>query len=200
MPYRNALAPTPVNQLAEMAQQNLTMPEALLYRLYRSNPVLNSTPITFRGQGVPDNAGLESFPAGESGSSKYPRPSNLPIDRGGIELSENKKPVSPRDVVADWAGHIGNDPNDPSYNIKLADIYSRFAQSLDPKLLQKRYEYDVANQGEKRPFDIWARLSGIPAMFRGYTFNQWPDEFNNKVFTPEQKRIMDEARSHLGMR
>jgi hypothetical protein len=202
---QNALAPPIQNMLYRVNQaqemDGLTMPQRYMYQLYRSKPQLAQTPITFQkpNEQMINGAGLESWPIGEEGSSDIRRPMSLPISRGGIQMNPERL-TSAKDVVADWAGHIANNPDEPAFDPKLADIYSRFVQSLDPKLLKKRYEYDVANGGETRPFATWANSSGIPALFRGYTFNQWPNEFNNKVFSPEQKRIMDEARSHLGMR
>lgn len=201
---QNALAPPIQNMLYRINQaqemDGLTMPQRYMYQLYRSRPQLAQTPITFQkpNEKMIKDAGLESWPIGEEGG-EIPRPRGLPISRGGIQINPERL-VSAKDAVGDWAGHIANNPDEPTFDPKLADIYSRFVQSLDPKFLKDRYEYDVANEGENRPFATWASSSGIPALFRGYTFDQWPDEFNNKVFTAKQKRIMDEARSHLGMR
>ena len=187
-----------INQAREM--EGLTMPQRYMYQLYRSRPQLSQTPIAFQKPNdlMAEGAGLESWPINEEGGD-IPRPAGLPMDRGGIQIGSGR-PVSAKDAVADWAGHIGNNPNEPSFDPKLAGIYSRFSQSLSPEFLKMRYEDEKANRGEKRPFETWASSSGIPALFRGYTFNQWPDEFNNRVFSPEQKGIMDEARTHLGMR
>ena len=179
--------------------QGLDMQQRHMYQLYRSKPQLAQTPIVFQkpNEQLAGGAGLESWPMGEEGGS-IPRPAGLPIGRGGIQMGRGQ--VSTNDALADFASHIGNNPNEPAFDPKLASIYSKFSQSLDPEFLKMRYKDDVVNRGEDRPFETWASSSGIPALFRGYTFNQWPDEFNNKVFSPKQKSIMDEARTHLGMR
>ena len=186
-----------INQEREM--QGLDMQQRHMYQLYRSKPQLAQTPIVFQkpNEQLAGGAGLESWPMGEEGGS-IPRPAGLPIGRGGIQMGRGQ--VSTNDALADFASHIGNNPNEPAFDPKLASIYSKFSQSLDPEFLKMRYKDDVVNRGEDRPFETWASSSGIPALFRGYTFNQWPDEFNNKVFSQKQKSIMDEARTHLGMR
>ena len=185
-----------INQEREM--QGLDMQQRHMYQLYRSKPQLAQTPIVFQkpNEQLAGGAGLESWPMGEEGGS-IPRPAGLPIGRGGIQMGRGQ--VSTNDALADFASHIGNNPNEPAFDPKLASIYSKFSQSLDPEFLKMRYKDDVVNRGEDRPFETWASSSGIPALFRGYTFNQWPDEFNNKVFSPKQKSIMDEARTHLGI-
>ena len=37
----------------------------------------------------------------------------------------------------------------------------------------------------------------MPGLFRGYAFEQWPKEFNDRVYTPEQKQMLDEMVQHL---
>lgn len=188
-----------VNQEREM--QGLNMQQRHMYQLYRSKPQLAQTPIVFQkpNEQMAGGAMLESWPIGEEGGA-IPRPAGLPMDRGGIQMGMLRAPTSVNDALADFASHIGNNPNEPAYDPKLASIYSRFAQSLNPAFLKSRYEDAKANRGEKRPFEVFSTASDIPALFRGYTFNQWPDEFNNKAFSPKQKSIMDEARTHLGLR
>ena len=206
----NKLAPPSKNEMYRINQaremEGLDMQQRHMYQLYRSKPQLAQTPIVFQKpyeKMATDAQGrvaqLESWPIGEEGGA-IPRPAGLPMGRGGIQMGMLRAPTSVNDALGDFASHIGNNPNEPAFDPKLASIYSKFSQSLDPKFLKTRYEDAVVNRGETRPFEVFSTASDIPALFRGYTFNQWPDEFNNKVFSPKQKSIMDEARTHLGMR
>src|SRR5229473_6267124 len=67
--------------------------------------------------------------------------------------------------------------------------YDSFSQSRTKEQKDRlidQYLYARRNEGEKRPYADWEKISGIPAYFRGYAFKQWPDEFNAKAYTPEQ--------------
>ena len=119
------------------------------------------------------------------------RPAELPAGRVGVEVFNPQTKTS--DLLADYVSHyaVQNDP-------KLKPLYDAFASTLDNKMMQERYQWDVKHEGEKRPFEDWAKASGIPAVFRGYTFRQWPDQFNNRFYTPAQKQILDRIRALVG--
>jgi hypothetical protein len=40
-------------------------------------------------------------------------------------------------------------------------------------------------------------MTGLPAYFRGYAFKQWPDEFNERAYTPEQREMFDRMMNQL---
>lgn len=136
---------------------------------------------------------LESYAAGEEGTPQAPRPTSIPMNQFGVQVINPK--TTPQDVMADYVSHyaVNNDP-------KLQPVYQQLLKSFDPKLMQERYMWDVKNSGEKRPFDQWLQMSGAPAMMRGYVFNQWPKEFQQKIYTPEQVKIMDQMKSIMGLK
>ena len=119
------------------------------------------------------------------------RPANLPLGKVGVENYDPNTKTS--DLLADYVSHhaVQNDP-------KLKPLYDAFASTLDNKVMQERYQYDVAHEGEKRSFEDWAKASGVPAVFRGYTFRQFPEQFNNRFYSPTQKQILNQIRSLVG--
>ena len=100
----------------------------------------------------------------------------------------------PIDVLGDYVSHYGVQA-DP----KLKELYSGFAGSLDPKMMQERYQYHVKNFGEKRPYDQWYQATGLPEMFRGYTFNQWGKDAA-RMYTPQQLDYLNQVRQYLGVK
>ena len=99
--------------------------------------------------------------------------------------------TTPLDILGDYASHYGVD-TDP----QLKALYAQFAGQLDPKAMQERYQYHTQNLGENRPYEQWMQMTGLPEMFRGYTFNQWQDAA--KMYTPEQLQTLNAVRSYLG--
>jgi hypothetical protein len=136
---------------------------------------------------------LEFYPPGEEGTKEEPRPKNIPLDQVGIQVRSTK--TRPIDILADYVSHhaVNVDP-------KLQQPYQQFSKSLDPAMMQKRYQWSVQNEGEKRPFDQWAQASGIPSMFRGYTFGQWSPQDVKRMYSPEQLKILDTVRQYLGVK
>ena len=136
---------------------------------------------------------LEYYAPGEAGSADAPRPKGLQLDKPGIEIYSNK--TTPLDVLGDVTSHylIHNDP-------VVKNVYSNLAASITPhqmEILKGQYDYAMKNEGEKRPFEQWLQMSGLPAFLRGYAFKQWPDEFNEKVYTPQQKQMLDGMMKYL---
>jgi len=101
--------------------------------------------------------------------------------------------TTPLDILGDYASHYGVD-TDP----QLKALYAQFAGQLDPKAMQERYQYHTQNLGENRPYEQWMQMTGLPEMFRGYTFNQWQDAA--KMYTPEQLQTLNAVRSYLGIK
>lgn len=135
---------------------------------------------------------LEYWSATEPGTDSYRRPSALPLGKPGIEIQNPA--TRPIDVAADLVSHqlVETDP-------PLIDYYQQFQKSLTPQqggLLQDQYKH-AQSEGETRPFDSWKQHSGLPAYFRGYAFNQWPDEFNRRAYTPEQRTMFDQMLNYL---
>ena len=63
--------------------------------------------------------------------------------------------------------------------------------------MQEQYAYyqQHPEYKESRPYEEWLKASGMPAYFRGYTFNQWDDA--KDMYTPEQLKILDAVQSYL---
>ena len=100
------------------------------------------------------------------------------------------------DVLGDYVSHYGVE-QDP----QLAQMYQQFAGQLDPAMMQQRYQYHTQNLGETRPYQEWYNMTGLPEMFRGYTFKQWGDDQEAKgMYTPQQLQTLDLVRQYLGIK
>ena len=136
---------------------------------------------------------LEFYSPEETGSPEYPRPQNIPLGRVGVQVFDPK--TRPIDILADYVSHYGVE-NDPY----LSERYQQFQQSFTPEQqqrLQEQYAYyqQHPEYKESRPYEEWLKASGMPAYFRGYTFNQWDDA--KDMYTPEQLKILDAVQSYL---
>lgn len=130
---------------------------------------------------------LEFWPPNEPGDDKYPRPSMFPLDQPGVEVrNPNTRPM---DIAGDIVSHHLAQ-SDPQFKA----IYDQFEQSLTPRqrtTLKQQYGYAQQNEGETRPYDQWYGASGLPAYFRGYTFQQWPD--SQDMYTGDQRKLLDQV-------
>jgi len=138
---------------------------------------------------------LETWLPGDPGSAREPRPAQIPQQGVGVEVFDRN--VTPQDVYADVASHYLR-TNDPT----LHAYYTHFAQSLTPEQeqrLQDDYQWSRQHEGTTAPYDQWLRNVRLPAYFRGYVFRQWPQQFNNKVFTPQQRALLDQVRGYLNV-
>ncbi|MDE2105179.1 MAG: hypothetical protein KGL39_48575, partial [Patescibacteria group bacterium] len=130
----------------------------------------------------------EFWPPGETGSKSTPRPTSIPLNSPGITVYSDK--VRPIDILGDTVSHYLVNTN-PTYQ----KFYKDFADSVTPqqeKMLKDQYNWAIVHEGEKRPYAEWRKVSGLPAYFRGYAFKQWPDEFNQKNYTPGQRKLLDQ--------
>lgn len=149
-----------------------------------------------RDQGVVGVQGtgpmMESWPVNEPGAPGRPRPAGIPLDKFGVEYRDNDRPL---DILGDVVSHhmIDKDPVIKKY-------YENFTASLNDdqrQRLQEQYQYAQQNEGETRPYEQWEEKSGLPAYFRGYPFQQWPDEVNQQAYTPEQRDHLDRMMNYL---
>jgi hypothetical protein len=174
-------------------------PSSLLDQARQQYPILNKEEIQYKvSPGRSDSNMLESWPPDEPGDENYKRPGEFPLDKFGIEVfSEKTRPI---DILADVVSHrlINTDP-------KIKEFYSDFKNSITPhqeEILRDQYEHAKEHEGEKRPYEQWKEMTGLPAFFRGYPFQQWPDDFNKRAYTPEQLKkldaMMDYLRGHEG--
>ena len=128
---------------------------------------------------------LESWPADETGTPEHPRPPEFPLGQQGMEVYNPK--TRPIDLMGDAASHfmINSDPT-------IAQHYKTFQQSLEPwqhTNLQDQYNFEKQFSGEDRPYEDWLQRSGLPAYFRGYAFDQWPNA--HEMYTPQQLQNFD---------
>ncbi len=156
-------------------------------------PVLQKLNLNYKYNPTPNRGFLEFWPSDEPGSDDYRRPNEFPLGKPGLEVFDpNTKPI---DIMGDVASHYLRD-NDP----KVKGYYDNFINSMSGKqnaILQDQYDYAKKNEGETRPFEQWRESVGLPAYFRGYAFKQWPEEFNAKAYSPEQRRSFDEMMRYL---
>jgi hypothetical protein len=144
--------------------------------------------------GAPNGSNmLEYWPPGEPGDAQRPRPPGIPLGSAGVELYSDK--VRPLDVLGDVVSHqlVNTDP-------KIGDYFAKFTGSLSNEQrgrLQEQYRYAQQNEGETRPYAEWEKAVGMPAYFRGYPFQQWPAEFNEKAYSPEQRNLLDGMMQYL---
>lgn len=130
-----------------------------------------------------DDRKIEFWPPGEKGTKEHPRPKGLPLNRPGVELFG--KNVKPSDVAADIVSHYLVH-TDPALKAEYGNFVRSFATPEAQARLRKDYEWAQKNEGEKRPFTKWAAETRIPAYFRGYVFQQWPESAYKEMYSPEQ--------------
>jgi hypothetical protein len=134
---------------------------------------------------------LEFWPSNEMGTPDAPRPKEFKPGQLGLEVYDPK--TRPIDILGDVASHhlVQTDPT-------MKAFYDQFAQSLTPEqmaTLKQQYQYAKQNEGETRPYEQWHEKTGLPAYFRGYAFDQWPD--SQSMYTPAQLKMFDRMMTHL---
>ena len=156
-------------------------------------PILRNPNIVYMDTPDPKNPNkLEAWPPGESGTLTASRPKDIPIDKYGIQTFHDVRPI---DVLGDVVSHflVQSDPT-------LKDYYSRFEKSLTPEQearIKHDYSYAREHERERRPYNQWRAASRLPAYFRGYAFQQWPQDFTSHVYTPEQRQMFDQMMQYL---
>jgi hypothetical protein len=178
-------------------QDGQVIPNNAFEQALQQYPILQKVGVKGVYTNTPGKYGdIESWQPGEPGTTGYERPKDIPLDAFGVQVFGGGK-TKPIDVLADVASHymVNTDPTMKQY-------YQEFKDSLTPRQkekLQRDYQYDK-ERGEKRPFDQWAEASRLPSFFRGYTFNQWPEEFTSKLFNKDQIQLFNKVRDYLGVK
>lgn len=150
-------------------------------------PYLKDKPIEFKYTPMQgEDRQLEFYPPEET-----QRPEYFPMGKPAIEVFNPM--VRPIDILGDYVSHYGVKA-DP----QLQALYGQFTGALDPQIMQQRYQYHQQNFGEKRPYEQWAEMTGVPEMFRGYTFGQWQDA--ERMYTPAQLNILNQVKKYLGIK
>ncbi len=167
-------------------------PATVVDQAHAQFPILKRLGVSYtQSPGRSDNF-LEFWPSDEPGDASFKRPAALPMGKPGIELY--RKDTRPIDIMGDVASHylVGKDP-------VVTQVYNQFSQTLQPwqeQNLRAQYDYAKKSEGEKRPYEQWKQVSGLPAYFRGYAFQQWGPEAK-KYYTPEQLRLFDAMVGYL---
>ena len=135
---------------------------------------------------------LEFYNEDEPGFGDTPRPEGIPMGQVGLEIRDPN--VRPIDVLGDYVSHyaVYNDP-------KLKPLYDEFIKTIPERQQRDRYNYAVENFGEDRPYEDWKEMSGDPGMLRGYVFDQFPKDELNKIYSPEQIKLLDQIKDYLGI-
>lgn len=133
----------------------------------------------------PDDDGriLEFYPPGEEDSFD---PDHYAIETFGSAAR-----------VLDVAGEVASHYLVKGHDLTMVNYYTRFARSLNYEQhahLVEQYQYAVDNNGEERPYETWKTVSGLPAYFRGWPFQQgWPPSF----YTAKQRTLLDNMMRYL---
>jgi hypothetical protein len=168
----------------------------LLEAAKKEYPILDQYDIGYKyspKQDIEKYGGLEFFPSDEPGSPERPRPKEFPVGKPLVEVYDPK--TRPIDMLGDITSHylIYEDPEVKQY-------YDQFQNSLNIgqyDRLRNQYQFAKQNFGEKRPYEQWYETSGLPGYFRGYAFQQWPEDFNEIAYTPEQRAMFDKMMQYL---
>ena len=188
------------NPMAQTAMEKAKEPNRYEQAL-QMYPKLSSVPISYK-ESLTDNKDvpfLEFWPKGETGSLDRPRPKDIDPNNLGVEVY--KPTTRPEDVAGDIVSHhmVNTDPT-------LKKIYSNFENSLDDgqkKDLKRQYVDEVIrmkkeNPKEKTPtYKEWYDRSGLPSLFRGYTFKQWSPQEIIEAYRPDQLQMFDKVNEYL---
>lgn len=183
----------PQNQTMGRLAQALSQPN-VIDQAQQQYPALGNLGLVGQvRQGQTDGRKVEFWPPNEPGNQQYPRPQDIPMGRPGVEVfDQNLRPI---DVLGDVTSHylMQTDP-------KVQGYYNQFQQSLNDDQrgrLREQYDWYQKNAGEQRPYDQWESNTGLPAYFRGYAFQQWPQDFNERAYTPDQRQMFDQMINYL---
>jgi hypothetical protein len=193
------------NSVAQALAANppIQQPPNLLQQAQEQYPVLKNYDYGYTENFRPNAGYLEHWEPGDAGvapnsptSLDSLRPQALPLDKPGLEIRDpNTRPI---DILADITSHhlINVDP-------VVKGAYQDLQNSMTPQqqaMLQDQYQYAQKNEGETGSFEDWKQRAGLPGFLRGYTFQQWPKEFNDKAYTPEQRANLDNLMAYLKRR
>lgn len=197
-PAPNTAPPiAPMNAAAPIFAQP---PPNLLQQAQSQYPVLKNLDYGYTENFKPNTGFLEHWEPGDPGAAPTAansldalRPAALPLDKPGLEIRDpNTRPI---DILGDIVSHhlVNTDP-------VVKGAYRQLQDSMTPAqnaILQDQYGYAQKNEGETGSFQDWRDRAGMPGFLRGYTFQQWPKEFNDKAYTPAQRQSLDKLMDYL---
>lgn len=171
-----------------MADDNEIMGQMMFEKAKTEYPYLADKEISFAYTPTEGDRMLEFYNVDET-----ERPAYLPAGKVGIEVFSPK--AKPIDILGDYVSHYAVE-KDP----KLSQMYEGFKSATPEQVMRERYAYHQQNFKEDRPYEDWARMTGYPELFRGYTFNQFPAESTQEIYSPEQLKYLDQVRQYLGIK
>ncbi len=174
--------------------QTVSVPGASLMDQTKSAyPMLNNLGVQFKETPSANRGYMEFWPPGETGAPDAPRPKEFDLAKPGVDVY--RKDTQPKDVMGDIASHYLNS-NEPV----VTKNYQDFRMSLtgkQMKIIKDQHKWSQENEGETRNFKDWFETAGLPAVYRGYAFQQYPAEFIDQFYTPRQKALGDQLIKHL---
>jgi hypothetical protein len=182
--------------VADMLAGLVNPDPTLLDQARQQFPALSNYDIAYKNNPGGGQGYMESWPPGETGTPQQPRPAEFSPNRFGVEnYNAASRPI---DLLGDVASHhlVNIDPT-------VKQTYQDFTGSLQPfqeDILKGQYQHARTNAGETRPYEDWRTASGVPGYFRGYAFQQWPQDFNQKAYTPQQMNSFDHMMQYLRRR
>jgi len=137
---------------------------------------------------------LETYPPGEEGSPKYPRPESLPIDKYGIDIISED--VTPKDLAGDVLSHVDK------YGNELGKAMSNsFTEGQVNELAQQYQDYGMTLQEGSPNAYSRALDNGASALIRTSALGQGGqgavDGLKYFNFSPEQLNILNQANGYV---
>lgn len=145
------------------------------------------SPVVTQGHGNGDYA--ETWPIGEPGDPRAPRPKNIPMDRTGVEVMRPSE-FHPSDLAAEFL-HV-----DPFANGSRNILQRLLSPGQQRTLKHSAGDYqDSLNQGTTTDK---AMSNAVDSAMRGYTVGQWPAEANAQMhYTPEQMDVLQHLQQYM---
>jgi len=150
--------------------------------LKRHNPVVITNPSDTGNY-------AETWPIGEPGDEKYPRPNRIPIHQLGVEV------YRPDQFSADdLAGEVLH--ADPVANNTRQSLMRSWAPKQLSILRQQAGDYQATLDSGGSEAD--AVRNATDSAMRGYVINQWPDDANSAMnYDANQLKMLDSLRSYM---
>lgn len=169
------------------------VPPSVFDQTRQKYPLLSNYDLQFKQNISPNKGYMEFWSPGEMGSKTQPRPKDFDPAKPGVEVYRDDS--KPEDVMGDVVSHylVNKDP-------VVSKNYTDFKNSITAnqrKILKDQYQWAKKNEGESRPYSEWEKMTGLPAAYRGYAFQQWPSDFNSKFYTPNQIKLGDQLNQYL---
>jgi hypothetical protein len=131
----------------------------------------------------------ETWPAQETGDASMPRPSDIPIDRNGVQVFQPNS-FGPTDLAAEFL-HI-----DPFANATR----NQLLQSLTPQQTQtlQRESNDYGESLKAGQTQQKAMQNATDSAMRGYTVGQWPASANAQMrYSQEQLKMLIALQAYM---